>query len=368
MPDLVYFFVSAAESDREKFLKAMPAKPTQCVREVDRMNIHSSVIKVFTGRGIEEEFPLHISFRGEMGVDVGGVYKDMLAVFWDNAYEKYFDGGNRLVPNLHPQIDLGALPILGKIISHGYLGCGFLPVRIAFPTLATLLLRIVEVSKEILVSTLLETVSPVEANALTQALSASSEFSDSRRAELASILGRFGSRRLPTFRGLQQEMLEVARFEFLTKPLTAVHAISSGIPKSHRSFWASMSIGDLRAIYMALLASPEKVLEQLQEPEIGSPDQERVFGFLKHYIGSMTSHEIQRFLHFVTGIPVCTGRGVQVSFNNLSGIGRRPIAHTCPGVLELSVSYRTLEEFSREFRAVLFAKDTDSGKWKFDAV
>ena len=40
---------------------------------------------------------------------------------------------------MHPQTDMTNLPILGRIISHGFLISGFLPVRIALPTLITML-------------------------------------------------------------------------------------------------------------------------------------------------------------------------------------------------------------------------------------
>ena len=41
---------------------------------------------------------------------------------------------------MHAQVDMSVFPILRKILSHGYLSSGFLPLRIAFPTLTALLL------------------------------------------------------------------------------------------------------------------------------------------------------------------------------------------------------------------------------------
>lgn len=343
----------------------MPAKPTALFHSVYRNNIHSSVIQLFSQRGVDEEFPLRIKFEGERGIDVGGVYRDMLSVFWNDAYHELFDGGRLLTPVLHPQVDLRILPVLGMILSHGYLGGGFLPMRIAFPTLAALLLQTTEVSDRILVATFLETVSTVEANVLTKALRASSEFSGSQQVQLASILGRFGSRQLPTFRGLHQQLLQAARFEFLTKPSATLKSISSGIPECHRSFWSVMSVGSLYSTYLALSASPAKVLEQLEEPDLKDVNQDRVLGYVRQYIGSMTHEEVQLFLHFVTSSPVCTSRGVRVTFNSTTGAGRRPIAHTCSGILELSSFYQTYEDFRSEFRAVLYGGE---GAWKMDAL
>ena len=64
----------------------------------------------------------------------------MLSGFWEEAYKKLFDGCTLLTPVMHPQNDTQAFSSLSRILLHGYLVSGFLPVRIAFPTSASLLL------------------------------------------------------------------------------------------------------------------------------------------------------------------------------------------------------------------------------------
>ncbi len=164
-------FGSPAEKDRREFSTTLPTATAtpQPVHEVVRKDIYHSVINLFT-QGVENQFPLRISFKDERGVDVGGLYRDMLSAFWDQAYCNLFDGGSLLTPVLHPQVDLGALPVLGKVLSHGYLNSGFLPVRVSFPTLATLLLQPATISAEFLTSAFLQTVSVVESNALKKAM------------------------------------------------------------------------------------------------------------------------------------------------------------------------------------------------------
>ena len=53
-----------------------------------------------------------------------------------------------------------------------------------------------------------------------------------------------------------------------------------------------------------------------------------------------------------------TANKISVSFNNLSGIARRPISHTCSCVLELSRNYLTFIDFSKEFQQVLMSADS----------
>ena len=58
-------------------------------------------------------------------------------------------------------------------------------------------------------------------------------------------------------------------------------------------------------------------------------------------------------MHFVTGSSVCTVRRIDVSFNTLSGLARRPVAHTCDPLLELPSTYMNYSEFYSEFQAIL---------------
>ena len=50
---------------------------------------------------------------------------------------------------------------------------------------------------------------------------------------------------------------------------------------------------------------------------------------------------------------MCLDKKITMSFNNLSGLGRRPIAHTCDCLLELPVSYISYLDFTAEFQSIL---------------
>ena len=69
-----------------------------------------------------------------------GVCRDTLSAYWEEGYERYFDGSGLLTPALHPELNMSALPQIGLVRSLGYVVCGFLPTRIAFPSLSYVLL------------------------------------------------------------------------------------------------------------------------------------------------------------------------------------------------------------------------------------
>ena len=44
-----------------------------------------------------------------------------------------------LAPAIHSHTDMAIYPVLGTIISHGYISSGFLPIRLSFPTVVSCL-------------------------------------------------------------------------------------------------------------------------------------------------------------------------------------------------------------------------------------
>jgi hypothetical protein len=140
--------------------------PVQGPHSINRNCLYEDVIKLFMDpdKEITSEHPLRIKYENEKAVDGGGVSRDMFSGFWEEAYKKMFDGCQLLTPVIHPQVDMRVLPIIGRILSHGYLTSGFLPVRIALPTLACILLGpTVGISDGVLLDTFLDWLSDYEA-------------------------------------------------------------------------------------------------------------------------------------------------------------------------------------------------------------
>lgn len=115
---------------------------------------------------------------------------------------------------------------------------------------------------------------------------------------------------------------------------------------------------------MALNATPMKVLSLLDDDLADDPNKMRVFKYLSQFIGNMSNDELRSFLRYVTGASVCPTKHINVTFNSLTGIARRPIGHTCVNQLDLSVDYCTYLEFVVEFRTFL----SSSEAWYMDAM
>lgn len=124
-------YISTAEEERDHFMSSM-CSSSGPPHEINRGDLFNNVLHLFASDDITKEYPLRIRFKGELAIDTGGVMRDMVSAFWEIAYEKCCDGDSLLVPLIHPGSDTSMFTKLGRILSHGYMQCGFLPLKIAF--------------------------------------------------------------------------------------------------------------------------------------------------------------------------------------------------------------------------------------------
>ena len=339
-------------------------------RIIDRGNVYEDVVDMYREGEIVGECPINIKFAGEKAVDDGGVHRDMFSAFWEKAYTSLFEGSTLLTPMIHPQTDMTVLPIIGRVLSHGYLVAGDFPLRVALPTLTAFLLGpSVSVSAEVLLDTFMDYVSALERITFKRALSYANKdsFPSSLHEELMATLSRFGCRLLPTPSTLLSVIEQVARYEFLTKPAAGIAMINSGVPLTHKQFWSTKSPSDITQIYQKLAVSSEKVLSLFTFPVLCSQQESRICDYLRLMIGNMQQEDLRLFMRFVTGSCVCSTREIEITFNGVKGFARRPIAHTCGCNLELSTDFVNFDDFQGDFRAI-FAKTNEEFSWRMDAV
>ena len=204
-----------------------------------------------------------------------------------------------------------------------------------------------EIPLQILAETFAESLCSFEAATIKEALD-STMFSNELKTKVMGILSRFGSRVCPSSSSsLKAQLSVVAKYKFQIKPMTALSGIYNGISAEQKLFWRSFSINQLHSLYLSLSATPEKVLRILDEPPESNSCQARVFGYLQEYIGSMRNEEVRRFLWFTTGSSMLIAEQITVSYNSLTGLSRRPIAHTCACILELPSTYTSYLEFAQ---------------------
>lgn len=300
-----------------------------------------------------EEFPFRLQYEGEKAVDTGGVCRDAFSLFWEKAYLQHFDGERLLIPAVNPNTELTTLTLIGSVLSHGYMVCGYLPIRIAFPILAAILLGPeININDTILLNSLIDYVSSYEASILRESVS-KTEFSEPFQSQVLSVLSRLGCTEIPKPSNIKGLIMKIAKHLFLIKPLGNIYALRSGVPGCYLPYFKEFSVEKFFQLYQALNATPHSVLAILDEPIGMNTAEDRVFNFLKAFIGNIKQSEIALFLRFVTGSSVMIAGHIKVMFNNTVGLCRCPTSHTCGSSIELPVSYSTYPEFENDFTKIL---------------
>ena len=328
--------------------------------DILRDDLYEECVKLYKCKfdKIIQEFPFRIAFENEDAVDTGGVARDMFSAFWELSYVQDMDGGSTYVPMVHPHTDIHHYNVLGSILSHGFMACGFLPIRLSFPVIAyTLLGCKVTIPDSIIIESFIDFVSVYENTVFRDALKlskkGSSTFPPQMLESLTIILGRMGCREIPTPSKIERLIVDVARYELVLKPLSALYSLHAGVPSEYHPFLAEFSVQKLFDLYMALNVTPEAVLDILSTSDDIDANQTRFFSYLKTFIGNVTSQDLRNLLRFTTGSSVMMKKKISVSFNSLDGLARRPTSQTCGCNLALPITYQSYPEFAEEFLNVL---------------
>ena len=357
-----------AHDDRRAYVHSLSLNPG-ITHLVNRVSVYDDVLKMYrTERErILQEHPFRVQFQGERAIDFGGVAREMFSIFYECVYQNLFDGSALLSPVVNPEMDTSVLNALGVILSHAYIVTGVLPTRMAFPSLAYCLLgSTIAIPESILVEALADSLSAFEAGIVRKALLETSGqvFSFEVMSNLIAILSRFNCRQVPTPEGFFKLLVNIAIYEFLTKPSAALISIHNGVPQQHKSFWQTMGVNGILSLYQAQAMSPAMVLKMSEDNTPLNHTEDRVLGYIRQYIGNTGMDELRSFLQFVTGSSVYSSYKIRVEFSYLYGAGRYPFANTCRPSLTLPCTYTTYPEFVAEFRICL----NNSDAWTMDAI
>ena len=338
-------------------------------RCIQRSKVYDDVLSMYQMNleEIKSEYPFRAQFFNERAIDTGGVCRDLFSCFWEQAYIKHFDGDKLLVPAAHANSQISVFPILGTTLAHGFFACNFIPVRLAFPIIASILRGPdVDIPDHILLESLIDFLSEHEGSILRDAIryQGTTDFPSDQKSEVICVLSKLESHDIPTPSNLKPQLINVAKFQFHVKPLGLLYAMRSGVPKIYSGFWEELTIEEMFNFYHMLNATPASVLKAIQESEVANSGESRVHNYLLSFIGNMKQYELRLFLRFVTGSAVLMAKPIKVLFNSLTGLARRPISHTCDCSLELSVAYSSHPDFEHEFFIIL----QNELSWVMDAI
>ena len=273
------------------------------IHTISREGVYEDVLKLYVSSDVLHHYPVMMHFNGEMALDGGGIKRDVFAAFFEEMYCHLFEGSSLVIPLIRPGVSLDTVAVIGAIISHAYLISATLPVRVAFPCLASILCSSYNdhsIPDNVLVEIFIDSLSNYDAiicqRARKEVRMDYSSFSEKVFNDLSQVLSSYSCRELPTPHNLEEILLQVARYQFHMKPAALIATFRSGIPDCHKPFWNNVSVPHLYSIYRAMAVSTDKIISSINSNcEPGNPSEERVLMYLRQYIGSLSKKKLSIF-------------------------------------------------------------------------
>ncbi len=298
---------------------------------------------------------LHVIFEGEEGIDAGGLSRELFTLFWGRVTRELFTGEHCVIPVLpvHKRRNHSwKFVSLGRILTHTVALTGTIPANLSLSLLAAV--AETHLTNDMVLEDFLLHVTDSESALLRKAMQSFDKLNDNEKDRLLQFFTSHKFNAMPNQNPVREQILDIADEELFRKPAAPVEQMKMGIPDSHmKIFWNNLSGEDIRDLLQEQRPTAGKVLEVMTtDPEYLTDQESTTFYYLQEFIRGLAQDVLQDFLLFCTG-SVHQPRQLGVTFTDLIGAERRPIAHTCSNALEIPRTYDSLQEFRREFMHLL---------------
>ena len=202
--------------------------------------------------------------EGEQGLDMDGVKCEVFTIFWERAFERFFEGHATFVPRVGPDVLDSDYQAIGRAISHGYLSIGIFPNTISKVFMAALLAGKDVLSADDYTGGLLDHVSGYDSLQFKSALEMSTTtavFSEEMSTFLLDFVSEYGVVQMPTPSSLQGILVSVAKTELIAKLSVALNEIRAGMfeGKFHK-LWGNFRKAEVDYLYDKMRLTTSKVL------------------------------------------------------------------------------------------------------------
>lgn len=307
------------------------------------MNCHI-IVEMLNERGIAE--------KGKGS----GVFKDALSLFWKDIYDSLMLGEGERVPFIRHDFQRHQWKALARILVKGFQVYQYFPVRLSKPFIVACLFGESAVSDEMLISSFMQYVSNDERTVVQECVNGEVEIDD---AQLIDLLSNFECKRVIQKSTLRQTVIEMAHKELIQRPQYVADCWKDIVTSLADSF---PTVESLLYLYDHLAPTTTKLLNTI-DCEANTQEERDSLKFFKRYLKGLDSRMVSTFMRFFSGSDLMLFDSWQVTFTDVRGYARRPIAHTCSNMLELPSTYQSFPELREEFNNVLKSED-----WEMDIV
>ena len=314
---------------------------------------------------------LKFSLEGERGLDLDGVKREVFSLFWERAFEKFFEGHSTFVPRVGPDVLDSQYQVIGRVMSHCYLLTGMFPSAISKVFVTALLVGKEVLSGEDYICGLLEYVSEYDSMRLKNALEMPKSlgvFPEEMNQFLFEFLSECGVARIPTPASLESILVSVAKTELLAKPSVSLHEIKIGMFAGRfNELWRDCRKEDVNQLFDEMRLTTSKVLQMIHLTNEVSlrKSQAEVLQFLKQYVRALSPKELKCFVRYVTGSSLPVVKKINIMFHPHFGAFPFVYIHTCSAIIDLpDTGYTGFQDFRVQMENTLKSPDA----WRFTSA
>ncbi|CAJ1060762.1 uncharacterized protein LOC119794643 [Xyrichtys novacula] len=325
-----------------------PGDPEATKRaSICRIKVVGDLLAVFMDSRIMN-MTLKMDFINEKAVDDAGVSREVYTAFWEQFLEQC-EGETERVPRLRPDFSEAEWQAIGRIWVKGFLDHGVMPAKLSMAFILACITGIESVDTDILMSSFLNFLPPIERSAVENALRGRIEEGD--QEDLLDLFTRMGSHFLPPENSMKSAIEIMAHKAILQEPKYVIDCFST--PMS----LVKLKLPDKKSVlslYESKKPTGKRVMQMLETTKVVLSQREQAtLNHLQRYVKNADEAKAEKILRFCTGSSVICVEKIMVSFNAETGLNRRPVAHTCGATLDLPCTYSSYPEFRTEFDNIL---------------
>lgn len=323
--------------------------------EIARGNCVHELLKLYQDDQIINK-TLNVRFEGEMGIDGGGLTKELFNIFFNKCQGIYFRGEDSLIPflELNNMNDLDKFVIIGRILHHMLAVTHSVPSKLSKVCLMLIGNPEKVINDDILLNELFLYVNPYLRKILKKA---STNFTAVGQKEMEIIQDFFQSNKFyarPSAETFSKQLCIIAQDILVDKPKRIISKIREGVlPENYPNFWKKC---DFSVLSDMQTPTATKIANALITESSLTNEENDILHYFTMYIHCLDHDKLLNLLFLITGSYVMPDI-INVRFSNDVGLSQRPTFSTCTDTIILPKTYSSYDELKNDLNACLHNED-----------
>ncbi|XP_077282252.1 uncharacterized protein LOC143908460 [Temnothorax americanus] len=334
---------------------SLPENAETATIDISRTNCVNELMSLYADEQLLSK-NLSVKFIGEIGIDGGGLTKELFNIFFDKCSSTFFQGEDCLVPYLplNKRSEQDKFITIGRILEHMLILTNSIPAKLSRITLTLIGKSDANIDPTILLQELMNYVNPYLRKILQKGQRNFSSLTEKEQEVIGDFFQSnkfFAKANSETF----SEQLQVIATELLVDiPRKLIDKLRQGVqPEKYPDFWGRC---DFTVFLDMQVPTPTKVVNCLVTDPYLTNEENEVLHYLIMYINCLDKDNLLKFIFLVTA-SYQMPNVINIKFNDFVGLSQRPIFTTCTDTLILPKTYVNYNELKNDLNICLHTEE-----------